>query len=112
MLKAGKYKSAANRAYYAAFHAMRSVLALEGIDMKHHSGIMSEFRRIFIKTGIMPTSISDNISRLFRIRSDCDYDDFFELTQKEAEAQIKDANMVLQSINDYLNNTLFIRKDH
>ena len=39
------YRSAANRAYYAIFHAMRAVLALDGVDMKHHSGIISEFRK-------------------------------------------------------------------
>ena len=42
LLLAGEsYRSAANRAYYAIFHAMRTVLALDGVDMKHHSGIIS-----------------------------------------------------------------------
>ena len=31
------YKSAANRAYYCAFHSMRSLLALHRIDFKTHS---------------------------------------------------------------------------
>ena len=43
-----------HRSYYAIFHAMRAVLALDGIDMKRHSGVMSEFRRLYIKTGILP----------------------------------------------------------
>ena len=45
LLSSDNYKSAANRSYYAIFHAMRAVLAFDGIDMKHHSGIISEFRR-------------------------------------------------------------------
>ena len=44
------YDTAANRSYYAIFHAMRSVLAFDEIDMKHHSGIISEFRRLYIKS--------------------------------------------------------------
>ena len=53
LLLAGEsYRSAANRAYYAIFHAMRAVLALDGVDMKHHSGIISEFRKRYIKTGV------------------------------------------------------------
>ena len=40
------FKGAANRSYYAVFHAMRAVLALDGIDRKHHSGIITEFRRL------------------------------------------------------------------
>lgn len=50
LLAGGSYRSAANRAYYAIFHAMRAVLALDGVDMKHHSGIISEFRKRYMKT--------------------------------------------------------------
>ena len=32
------FKAAANRAYYAIFHAMRAVLALDGFDSRKHSG--------------------------------------------------------------------------
>ena len=32
---------------------MRSVLAFDDIDMKHHSGIISEFRRLYIKTNVL-----------------------------------------------------------
>ena len=44
LLETGNYKSAANRSYYAVFHAMRAVLAFDEIDMKRHSGVISEFR--------------------------------------------------------------------
>ena len=39
----GRYRSAASRLYFSVFHAMRAVLALDRIDRKHHSGIISEF---------------------------------------------------------------------
>ena len=52
LVENGNYKSATNRSYYAIFHAMRSVLAFDGIDTKHHSGVISEFRKLYIKTGI------------------------------------------------------------
>ena len=76
-MKQENYKSAANRSYYAVFHAMRAVLAFDEIDMKHHSGIISEFRRRYIKTGIFETRMSEIISVLFDVRTDSDYDDFF-----------------------------------
>ena len=59
LLEVGGYKSAANRSYYAVFHAMRAVLAFDEIDMKHHSGIISEFRRRYIKTEIFETRMSE-----------------------------------------------------
>ena len=42
LLETKNYKSAANRSYYAVFHAMRAVLAFDEIDMKHQRGIISE----------------------------------------------------------------------
>ena len=50
ILKIGDYKTVANRSYYAVFSAMRAVLALDGFDSKKHSGIIAEFRRLYLKT--------------------------------------------------------------
>lgn len=46
LYKEGRYRSGASRLYFSVFHAMRAVLALDGIDRKHHSGVISEFRRL------------------------------------------------------------------
>ena len=40
---AGEYKSGNNRAYYAMFHAVRALLALEGVDYKKHSAVINHF---------------------------------------------------------------------
>jgi len=102
LLDAGDFKSAANRSYYAVFHAMRSVLAFDGIDMKHHSGIISEFRRLYIKTGILDKSLSPIISVLFNTRQDSDYDDFFVISKAEVAEQITNADTFLSAIGQYL----------
>lgn len=98
----GNYKSAANRSYYAIFHAMRAVLAYDRIDMKHHSGIISEFRRLYIKSGIFETKLSDIISVLFNIRTDSDYDDFFVISKNEVCEQINNAEYFMKRIYEYL----------
>ena len=64
----GSYRTANNRAYYSIFHAIRAVLALDSFDSKKHSGVIAEFRRRYIKTGIFPTEISDMIGVAFTIR--------------------------------------------
>ncbi len=61
ILEIGDYKTAVNRAYYAIFYAMRAVLALDGFDSKKHSGIIAEFRKQYIKTGIFENDMSDII---------------------------------------------------
>lgn len=44
------YNLVINRSYYAVFHGMRSVLALEGKDFEKHSAVISYFRKEYIKT--------------------------------------------------------------
>ena len=102
LLESENYKSAANRAYYTVFHAMRAVLAFDKIDMKHHSGIIDEFRRLYIKTGIFDAELSKIISVLSDSRNDSDYDDFFIVSKEEVAEQIKDAELFLEKIKEYV----------
>ena len=102
LLESGNYKSAANRSYYAIFHAMRAVLALDEVDMKHHSGIISEFRKRYIKTGVFEPRLSHIISVLFDTRTDSDYDDFFVISKAEVAEQTENAEYFLQKVRAYL----------
>ena len=58
------YASANNRAYYCIFHAMRAVLALEQKDYSKHSGVISEFMKSYLKTGILSRKYGAIISNL------------------------------------------------
>ena len=81
---------------------MRAVLAFDGIDMKHHSGIISEFRKRYIKTGIFETELSEIISALFDVRTDSDYDDFFVISKDEVAEQLDNAALFLDRVRAYL----------
>ena len=98
----GHYRDANNRAYYGVFHALRAVLALNGFDAKKHSGIIAEFRRLYIKTGVFPEEISDIIGNAFIIRNASDYDDMFIATRTDTEIQIANANRLISTIGDWL----------
>ena len=83
---------------------MRAVLAFDGIDMKHHSGIISSFRRLYIKTEVFSADLSVIISELYDLRTGSDYDDFFIVTGDEMEEQVKNAAYFLSEIQKYLDN--------
>ncbi len=51
------YNSSVNRAYYAAFHAMKAVEALDNYDSKRHAGVIQFFRQNYIKTGLFDKSL-------------------------------------------------------
>ena len=96
------YRGANNRAYYAIFHALRAVLVLDNYDSKKHSGIISEFRRRYIKTGIFPVELSEMIGSASIIRNASDYDDMFLAEREETMEQIKNAQYVYELIKAYL----------
>ncbi len=85
---------------------MRAVLALDGFDSKKHSGIISEFRKNYIKTGIFSTEMSDIISSLFNVRSSSDYDDFYIISKEKVTKQYENAKLFVDTIDKYLNNKL------
>ena len=102
LLSAGEYKGAANRAYYAAFHAMRAMLILDEFDSKKHSGIIAKFREFYLKTDLFDKEFSESISSLFRVRTASDYDDFYVVSKNDAIAQYEKAKKISTLIENYL----------
>ena len=101
LLQINDERGAVNRAYYAVFHAIRSVLILEGKDFAKHSGVISYFRKEYIKTGVFSADISDTITDLFNSRSSSDYDDHFEFTKDEVVELLKESADFVAVIEEY-----------
>ena len=99
-------KAAANRAYYCVFHSMRAVLAVEGVDFKHHSGVIAYFRKEYIKTGIFPKNLSTIIQTTSMVRESSDYDDFYLISRDDAKKQIDDAETFYKEIKKYITDYL------
>lgn len=55
-LDEGDADFAAARAYYAMFYAAETLLSKLGLDFAKHSGVITEFNRHFIKTGLWPVA--------------------------------------------------------
>ena len=102
MYENGRYKNALNRAYYAIFHAMRSVNALAGFDSSKHSGVIAFFNQNYVKTEIFSKELSKMIRLASENREKADYLDFFIASKEEAEKQIARAEKFMESIATYL----------
>ncbi|MBP5592268.1 HEPN domain-containing protein [bacterium] len=101
-------RTAVNRAYYAIFHALRAVLALDEYDSKKHSGIISEFRLRYVKTGIFDEEISDMIGKAFQVRNKSDYEDMYIVSRNDTEIQIQNAKTIIDAVEKYLKNEKII----
>lgn len=102
LLESESYKSCNNRAYYSIFHAIRAVLALDGVEFKRHSGNIQYFQREYIKTGIFSSDDSDIIMSASEIRNSSDYDDFYVVSKATTEELVKEARVFIKKVKDYL----------
>lgn len=96
------YETAANRSYYAVFHAVRALLALDGKDFKKHSGVISYFQREYIKTGIFGKDFSDILKDAFSLRTDSDYEDFYVVACEDVVNQVANAEKFYHEIKHYI----------
>ena len=82
LLTMGDYLAVLNRSYYAIFHAVRAVMALDGEDRKKHSGVIAYFLENYIKNGLFDKEYSYIIKNAFQVRQESDYDDFASYQKK------------------------------
>lgn len=97
-----RYLNANNRAYYAIFHAIKAVLALERKDFKRHKDVLAYFNQYYVKTEKFPKIISKKISQASKVREDSDYDDEFIPTDEETKNQIDTAKELISLVEGYL----------
>ncbi len=102
MLENGRYKNALNRGYYAIFHALRAVNALDGFDSSKHSGVIAHFNQEYVKNEVFPKEVSKIIKEASENREKADYLDFFIASKDEAERQIIRAEKVIDYVGRYL----------
>ena len=101
LFKVNDYGGAVNRSYYTIFHGMRTLLTLDGKDFAKHSGVISYFRKTYIKQGVFPVEVSDIIGEAFDIRNVGDYSDLLFVSKEEAKEQITNAYRFLKYIDEY-----------
>ena len=102
LLEDGKYKASGNRSYYAIFHALRSVTALDEFDSSKHSGVIAYFNRTYVKNNIFDKGISKLIDTAFRLREKADYQDFAIISKTQAQEQLEKAETIVEMIKPYL----------
>jgi len=98
-LASKRFLDANNRAYYSIFHTIRAVLALDGVDFKKHSGVISSFREKYIKSGLIESKYSDIVGKASIIRGKSDYEDFYIATEAEAKEQVENAKLFIDRVD-------------
>ena len=101
-LKEGSYRASVNRSYYAIFHSLRAITALDRFDSGKHSGIIAYINQNYVKTGVFDRSFSKLMDSAFRLREKADYEDFYAVSSEDAERQIGKAEAVISIVEQYV----------
>lgn len=104
LLSRGSYKSANNRAFYAAEKAIKAVLSSVGRDAESHVGLIKTFNIEFVRKEGSGFSKEDlrTLQSLERIRNASDYDDFYIADKNECIEQVRNAEGLIAKAEDYL----------
>lgn len=98
LLKADRLRSAVNRAYYAAFYAVRAVLATKHLDSRRHSGVLSLFDTHFVLNEEFSRDIGRKLHELFDARLTGDYRDLVELRSDQVNGLVEAAGEIVQAV--------------
>ena len=82
------WDSAANRLYYACFHAAEALLNEHGFFPKTHSGLSGLLGLHFIQTGIINEQQGSDYSRILKLREKADYNNRITVTLEEVKQSI------------------------
>lgn len=98
----GSYSVSLNRSYYAIFHAIRAVNALDDFESSKHSGVIAHFNQHHVRTGDFAKEYSKIIRQASELREQADYEDFFIASREDAEEVLHKANDFIDEVRNYL----------
>jgi uncharacterized protein (UPF0332 family) len=102
LLKENLYSQSLNRSYYAIFHAVRAIFALDEFDSRKHSGIISHFNKNYISRGIFEKDYSKILMKAERARNKSDYRDFYVVSKESAARQIENAEKFISKMEEFV----------
>lgn len=102
LLKLGFFNDAISRAYYAMFSAVTLLFYTQGKSFSKHKGLITNFHKDFIRTGIFPEYFGTAFSDLFRKRQESDYKASIHFDKKEAETSINVSEELIGSVLRYV----------
>jgi uncharacterized protein (UPF0332 family) len=94
------FVDAISEAYYAMFHAAKSLLALKNIYPKTHTGVVSQFGLQFVNEGLIEELYAKSFAKAQTKREIADYDICYDPSKEEAESIVEDAERFLERIKE------------
>lgn len=94
---------AANRYYYACYHAVQGLFIANGLPAtKKHSGTVTQFSLHFVKTGKVETTYGSFLARMMQLRQKADYNCAYDISEKDLAEQVSLSKDFIKKIEELL----------
>ena len=94
------WNMAANRLYYALFHATTALFVHDGIEVGSHRGVKAKLGQYYILTGKMAVEHSQFLARMETLRDKADYNIMFVAKESDVIPNISLAEAFIKMIEE------------
>lgn len=103
LLDANRLNGAANRMYYAVFHAICALLINDGHQVNTHKGSHALFSLHYIKTGALPKEYGQLYNQLQTMREESDYNCAYDVEIDELQQRLEPTKSLIEDIEKMIN---------
>jgi uncharacterized protein (UPF0332 family) len=104
LVTANRLNGAANRMYYAVFHAVCALHIHDGIQVNTHKGSHALFSQQYIKTGILPREYGQLYNQLQTMREESDYNCAYDVEFEELQQRLEPTRRIIEDIERLVKN--------
>ena len=97
------YRTAANRLYYACFYAVTALLINDAYETHTHSGVKTLLGLHYVKGNKIDKSFGKMYQQMFNLRQDGDYEDWFDIDEKDVKPLLEPAKKFIETIENLIN---------
>jgi len=98
LVQNGKWRTAANRLYYACFYAASALLIDYEITAHTHNGVINQLGLHFVTKGLISLEQGKFYRHLFTLRQSGDYDDWCEIKETDVLPLIAPAKDFIETV--------------
>lgn len=103
MLEEQCYDLAANRFYYACFHAIQGLFINDGFSSHTHKGLHQILGLNYVRTGLFDIRLSSFLRTMEQLREKADYNCVYDITEEEAKEMQLPSHEIIESVKLLIN---------
>lgn len=97
-----EFDIAANRYYYACFHAVHALFIYNRLTSHKHKGLLRVFGLHFVLPGVLPEHLGAFMTRMEQLREKADYNCACSIGESELVRQVAPAHELVSAVQQLL----------